>query len=175
MFFSDKFHWPISQILLQCFVSMIMALEFCSKGLLELYLTPLRMLIMPTNVFDIPQIPVILRSASFPLSDSKLVCYFWLLCFSQLLPVRAHVCESSSCRLQEGNLRVLSPIVCLHLPLADHQKKFGEDYGSCQAGISNFLTEVGTAAATSLRRCPSVWPISMPVCTFFFITIRTQV
>ncbi|XP_029936371.1 integrin alpha-4 [Myripristis murdjan] len=23
----------------------------------------------------------------------------------------------------------------------DHQKKFGEDYGSCQAGISNFLTE----------------------------------
>ncbi|GLD67058.1 integrin alpha-4, partial [Lates japonicus] len=24
---------------------------------------------------------------------------------------------------------------------ADHQRKFGEDYGSCQAGISNFLTE----------------------------------
>ncbi|CAF87258.1 unnamed protein product, partial [Tetraodon nigroviridis] len=23
----------------------------------------------------------------------------------------------------------------------DYQKKFGEDYGSCQAGISNFLTE----------------------------------
>lgn len=29
--------------------------------------------------------------------------------------------------------------------LADYQKKFGEDYGSCQAGISNFLTEVSGA------------------------------
>ena len=29
--------------------------------------------------------------------------------------------------------------------LADYQKKFGEDYGSCQAGISNFLTEVSRA------------------------------
>eukprot|EP00064_Thunnus_orientalis_P017274 superscaffoldBa00003626_g17354 len=29
---------------------------------------------------------------------------------------------------------------CQHMH-ADHQRKFGEDYGSCQAGISNFLTE----------------------------------
>lgn len=31
---------------------------------------------------------------------------------------------------------------CLSLSPPDHQRKFGEDYGSCQAGISNVLTEV---------------------------------
>lgn len=34
--------------------------------------------------------------------------------------------------------------------LTDHQWKFGEDYGSCQAGISNFLTEVSNTQACFL-------------------------
>lgn len=40
---------------------------------------------------------------------------------------------------------------------ADHQRKFGENYGSCQAGISNFLTEVFTwftRIELGLKRCP---------------------
>lgn len=40
-------------------------------------------------------------------------------------------------------------VVHCPLSLADHQRKFGEDYGSCQAGISNFLTEVSNTDATS--------------------------
>lgn len=61
-------------------------------------------------------------------------------------------CESSSCLTAVGT--PLGFIMCLltfasQHALADYQKKFGEDYGSCQAGISNFLTEVSTAAATT--------------------------
>lgn len=33
-------------------------------------------------------------------------------------------------------------VICRCPCFTDHQRKFGEDYGSCQAGISNFLTEV---------------------------------
>ncbi|KAI3356102.1 hypothetical protein L3Q82_017363, partial [Scortum barcoo] len=33
------------------------------------------------------------------------------------------------------------PLFRIVRPSFDHQRKFGEDYGSCQAGISNFLTE----------------------------------
>lgn len=36
------------------------------------------------------------------------------------------------------DLTLLQPLTPCY---RDHQRKFGEDYGSCQAGISNFLTE----------------------------------
>lgn len=40
---------------------------------------------------------------------------------------------------------------------ADHQRKFGEDYGSCQAGISNFLTEVITCSTRLDTPYKLVW------------------
>lgn len=71
---------------------------------------------------------------------------------------RERQCESSSCLTSRGQHWVLScclflftsqHVVRCPLSLADHQRKFGEDYGSCQAGISNFLTEVSNTDATS--------------------------
>uniref|UniRef100_A0AAR2KZ81 Integrin alpha 4 n=1 Tax=Pygocentrus nattereri TaxID=42514 RepID=A0AAR2KZ81_PYGNA len=41
-------------------------------------------------------------------------------------------------KLPHGQWLRLSKRVFVH---SDHQRKFGENYGSCQAGISNFLTE----------------------------------
>ncbi|KAM8856227.1 integrin alpha-4 isoform 2-T5 [Spinachia spinachia] len=42
------------------------------------------------------------------------------------------------CYRYGNDLRHAQPIIPCY---RDHQRKFGEDYGSCQAGISNFLTE----------------------------------
>ncbi|CAN9497605.1 unnamed protein product [Ophioblennius macclurei] len=42
------------------------------------------------------------------------------------------------CYRYGNDLRHPQPIIPCY---RDHQRKFGEDYGSCQAGISNFLTE----------------------------------
>ncbi|XP_040003693.1 integrin alpha-4 isoform X1 [Xiphias gladius] len=42
------------------------------------------------------------------------------------------------CYRYGNDLRHGQPIIPCY---RDHQRKFGEDYGSCQAGISNFLTE----------------------------------
>lgn len=42
------------------------------------------------------------------------------------------------CYRYGSDLRHPQPIIPCY---RDHQRKFGEDYGSCQAGISNFLTE----------------------------------
>uniref|UniRef100_UPI003AAB99F2 integrin alpha-4-like n=1 Tax=Centroberyx gerrardi TaxID=166262 RepID=UPI003AAB99F2 len=42
------------------------------------------------------------------------------------------------CYRYGNDLRQAQPIIPCY---RDHQRKFGEDYGSCQAGISNFLTE----------------------------------
>lgn len=42
------------------------------------------------------------------------------------------------CYRYGDDLRHGQPIIPCY---RDHQRKFGEDYGSCQAGISNFLTE----------------------------------
>lgn len=58
------------------------------------------------------------------------------------------VCESSSClaaRVKHFYLICYTSQQHLFLSLADHQRKFGEDYGSCQAGISNFLTKVSNS------------------------------
>ncbi|XP_071001804.1 integrin alpha-4-like [Oncorhynchus clarkii lewisi] len=43
------------------------------------------------------------------------------------------------CYRYEADLKQSQPLIPCY---KDHQRKFGEDYGSCQAGISNFLTEV---------------------------------
>ncbi|XP_054642839.1 integrin alpha-4 isoform X1 [Dunckerocampus dactyliophorus] len=42
------------------------------------------------------------------------------------------------CYRYDNNLRHAQAIIPCY---RDHQRKFGEEYGSCQAGISNFLTE----------------------------------
>uniref|UniRef100_A0A8K9XKT4 Integrin alpha 4 n=1 Tax=Oncorhynchus mykiss TaxID=8022 RepID=A0A8K9XKT4_ONCMY len=42
------------------------------------------------------------------------------------------------CYRYEADLKQSQPLIPCY---KDHQRKFGEDYGSCQAGISNFLTE----------------------------------
>ncbi|KAM4731572.1 integrin alpha-4 isoform 2-T2 [Anableps anableps] len=42
------------------------------------------------------------------------------------------------CFRYESDLRTFQPFIPCY---RDHQRKFGEDYGSCQAGISNFLTQ----------------------------------
>ncbi|XP_008326427.1 integrin alpha-4 [Cynoglossus semilaevis] len=42
------------------------------------------------------------------------------------------------CYLYGSDLKHGQPIIPCY---RDHQRKFGQDYGSCQAGISNFLTE----------------------------------
>ncbi|KAL4656686.1 integrin alpha-4 isoform X2 [Arapaima gigas] len=42
------------------------------------------------------------------------------------------------CYKVEADLIKSSPLIPCY---KDHQRKFGEDYGSCQAGISNFMTE----------------------------------
>uniref|UniRef100_A0A7N8YKK1 Integrin alpha 4 n=1 Tax=Mastacembelus armatus TaxID=205130 RepID=A0A7N8YKK1_9TELE len=45
---------------------------------------------------------------------------------------------NGACFRYSSDLRHSQPIIPCY---RDHQRKFGEDYGSCQAGISNFLTE----------------------------------
>ncbi|XP_020317820.1 integrin alpha-4 [Oncorhynchus kisutch] len=42
------------------------------------------------------------------------------------------------CYRYEADLKQSQPLIPCY---KDHQRKFGEDYGSCQAGISNFLNE----------------------------------
>uniref|UniRef100_A0A4W5NZ27 Integrin subunit alpha 4 n=1 Tax=Hucho hucho TaxID=62062 RepID=A0A4W5NZ27_9TELE len=42
------------------------------------------------------------------------------------------------CYRYEADLQQSQPLIPCY---KDHQRKFGEDYGSCQAGISNFLNE----------------------------------
>ncbi|XP_044072995.1 integrin alpha-4 [Siniperca chuatsi] len=49
-----------------------------------------------------------------------------------------HKLPNGVCYRYGSDLRHAQPIIPCY---RDHQRKFGEDYGSCQAGISNFLTE----------------------------------
>ncbi|KAM9347864.1 integrin alpha-4 [Symphorus nematophorus] len=49
-----------------------------------------------------------------------------------------HKLPNGVCYRYSNDLRNSQPIIPCY---RDHQRKFGEDYGSCQAGISNFLTE----------------------------------
>ncbi|XP_037645899.1 integrin alpha-4 isoform X1 [Sebastes umbrosus] len=49
-----------------------------------------------------------------------------------------HKLPNGVCYRYGNDLRHAQPIIPCY---RDHQRKFGEDYGSCQAGISNFLTE----------------------------------
>uniref|UniRef100_A0A8C9WUL2 Integrin subunit alpha 4 n=1 Tax=Sander lucioperca TaxID=283035 RepID=A0A8C9WUL2_SANLU len=49
-----------------------------------------------------------------------------------------HKLPNGVCYRYANDLRHPQPIIPCY---RDHQRKFGEDYGSCQAGISNFLTE----------------------------------
>nr|XP_046259995.1 integrin alpha-4 [Scatophagus argus] len=49
-----------------------------------------------------------------------------------------HKLPNGVCFRYNNDLRHAHPIIPCY---KDHQRKFGEDYGSCQAGISNFLTE----------------------------------
>ncbi|XP_068592739.1 integrin alpha-4 isoform X2 [Cebidichthys violaceus] len=49
-----------------------------------------------------------------------------------------HKLPNGVCYRYGNDLRHSQPIIPCY---RDHQRKFGEDYGSCQAGISNFLTE----------------------------------
>ncbi|XP_068602586.1 integrin alpha-4 [Brachionichthys hirsutus] len=49
-----------------------------------------------------------------------------------------HKLPNGVCYRYGDDLRQAQPIIPCY---RDHQRKFGEDYGSCQAGISNFLTE----------------------------------
>uniref|UniRef100_A0A665WCL6 Integrin alpha 4 n=1 Tax=Echeneis naucrates TaxID=173247 RepID=A0A665WCL6_ECHNA len=49
-----------------------------------------------------------------------------------------HKLPNGVCYRYDSNLSEGRPIIPCY---RDHQRKFGEDYGSCQAGISNFLTE----------------------------------
>lgn len=49
-----------------------------------------------------------------------------------------HKLPNGVCYRYSNDLRHGQPIIPCY---RDHQRKFGEDYGSCQAGISNFLTE----------------------------------
>ncbi|XP_035532418.1 integrin alpha-4 [Morone saxatilis] len=49
-----------------------------------------------------------------------------------------HKLPNGVCYRYDNNLSHAQPIIPCY---RDHQRKFGEDYGSCQAGISNFLTE----------------------------------
>ncbi|XP_076602974.1 integrin alpha-4 [Chaetodon auriga] len=49
-----------------------------------------------------------------------------------------HKLPNGVCYRYNNDLRHSQPIIPCY---RDHQRKFGEDYGSCQAGISNFLTE----------------------------------
>uniref|UniRef100_A0A671XYJ2 Integrin subunit alpha 4 n=1 Tax=Sparus aurata TaxID=8175 RepID=A0A671XYJ2_SPAAU len=49
-----------------------------------------------------------------------------------------HKLPNGVCYRYGNDLTHAQPIIPCY---RDHQRKFGEDYGSCQAGISNFLTE----------------------------------
>ncbi|XP_062390165.1 integrin alpha-4 [Sardina pilchardus] len=53
--------------------------------------------------------------------------------------------KSENHKLPHGRCFKIGADLTTSLPLTpcyrDHQRKFGEDYGSCQAGMSNFLTE----------------------------------
>ncbi|XP_039673682.1 integrin alpha-4 isoform X2 [Perca fluviatilis] len=49
-----------------------------------------------------------------------------------------HKLPNGVCYRYANDLRDAQPIIPCY---RDHQRKFGEDYGSCQAGISNFLTK----------------------------------
>ncbi|XP_042350304.1 integrin alpha-4 isoform X2 [Plectropomus leopardus] len=49
-----------------------------------------------------------------------------------------HKLPHGVCYRYGSDLRNAQPIIPCY---RDHRRKFGEDYGSCQAGISNFLTE----------------------------------
>lgn len=49
-----------------------------------------------------------------------------------------HKLPNGVCYRYSSDLTNAQPIIPCY---RDHQRKFGEDYGSCQAGISNFLTE----------------------------------
>ncbi|XP_034416943.1 integrin alpha-4 isoform X2 [Cyclopterus lumpus] len=49
-----------------------------------------------------------------------------------------HKLPNGVCYRYGNDMRHALPIIPCY---RDHQRKFGEDYGSCQAGISNFLTE----------------------------------
>ncbi|XP_028992616.1 integrin alpha-4 [Betta splendens] len=49
-----------------------------------------------------------------------------------------HKLPHGACYRYSNDLIQSQPIIPCY---RDHQRKFGEDYGSCQAGISNFLTE----------------------------------
>ncbi|XP_056280936.1 integrin alpha-4 isoform X2 [Pseudoliparis swirei] len=49
-----------------------------------------------------------------------------------------HKLPNGVCYRYGSDMRHALPIIPCY---RDHQRKFGEDYGSCQAGISNFLTE----------------------------------
>ncbi|XP_033984671.1 integrin alpha-4 [Trematomus bernacchii] len=52
--------------------------------------------------------------------------------------VQNHKLPNGVCYRYGSDLRYAQPLIPCY---RDYQKKFGEDYGSCQAGISNFLTE----------------------------------
>ncbi|XP_010789410.1 integrin alpha-4 [Notothenia coriiceps] len=52
--------------------------------------------------------------------------------------VQNHKLPNGVCYRYGSDLRYALPLIPCY---RDYQKKFGEDYGSCQAGISNFLTE----------------------------------
>lgn len=54
------------------------------------------------------------------------------------------------------------------LSSADHQRKFGEDYGSCQAGISNFLTKVSNTYIVLISSMCSSGCIKVVTKMFFF-------
>lgn len=57
--------------------------------------------------------------------------------------------------MQEGLQLLLaqahSEIICGLFFLADHKKMYGEEHGSCQAGIAGVFTEVSDSARLYVR------------------------
>uniref|UniRef100_H3CD00 Integrin subunit alpha 4 n=2 Tax=Tetraodon nigroviridis TaxID=99883 RepID=H3CD00_TETNG len=62
----------------------------------------------------------------------------WKNVFYSRTDSQTHKLPNGVCYRYGNDLRHAQPIIPCY---RDYQKKFGEDYGSCQAGISNFLTE----------------------------------
>uniref|UniRef100_A0A674N107 Integrin subunit alpha 4 n=1 Tax=Takifugu rubripes TaxID=31033 RepID=A0A674N107_TAKRU len=61
----------------------------------------------------------------------------WKNIFYSQTDSQTHKLPNGVCYRYGNDLRHAQPIIPCY---RDYQKKFGEDYGSCQAGISNFLT-----------------------------------
>lgn len=62
----------------------------------------------------------------------------WKNVFYSKKDIQNHKLPNGVCYRYSKDLRHAQSIIPCY---RDYQKKFGEDYGSCQAGISNFLTE----------------------------------